>query len=64
MVSVVLRFGALLHYYITCCPETHYIDQADLELTEIRLHLPLKCWDERYVLATWILVMFGLGLVF
>ena len=27
------------------CPETHSVDQAGLELTEIHMPLPLKCWD-------------------
>jgi hypothetical protein len=26
-------------------PETLYVDQAGLELVEILLTLPLKCWD-------------------
>ena len=26
-------------------PGTHYIDQADLKLTELCLVLPTKCWD-------------------
>lgn len=30
--SVVLRSGALLHYYITHCPGIHCIDQAALPL--------------------------------
>ena len=29
------------------CPETHFIDQAGLELTEIHLSLPTKFWDYR-----------------
>jgi len=32
----------------TDCPETHFVDHADLELTEIRLPLPpSKCRDQR-----------------
>jgi hypothetical protein len=27
-----------------------FVDQAGLELTEIHLHLPPKCWDHRLVL--------------
>ena len=27
------------------CPETHAVDQVGLELTEIHLPLPPKCWD-------------------
>jgi hypothetical protein len=27
------------------CPGTHSVDQAGLELTEIHLPLPSKCWD-------------------
>ena len=27
------------------CPGTHSVDQAGLELTKIRLPLPLECWD-------------------
>uniref|UniRef100_A0A8C8UP70 Uncharacterized protein n=1 Tax=Peromyscus maniculatus bairdii TaxID=230844 RepID=A0A8C8UP70_PERMB len=27
------------------CPGTHFVDQAGLELTEICLPLPHKCWD-------------------
>jgi hypothetical protein len=27
------------------CPETHFVDQADLRLTEICLPLPPECWD-------------------
>ena len=26
------------------CPGTHAVDQASLELIEIRLSLPSKCW--------------------
>ena len=26
-------------------PETHSVDQAGLELTEIRLQLPPECWN-------------------
>jgi hypothetical protein len=28
-------------------PGTHYVDQADLKLTEICLLLPPECWDQR-----------------
>lgn len=28
------------------CPETSYVDQAGLQLTEISLPLPPKCWDK------------------
>jgi hypothetical protein len=31
------------------CPETYYVEQAGLELTEICLPLPPKCWDYMYV---------------
>ncbi|KAL6045915.1 hypothetical protein STEG23_018413, partial [Scotinomys teguina] len=31
------------------CPGTRFVDQAGLELTEIYLSLPPKCWDKRYV---------------
>jgi hypothetical protein len=27
------------------CPGTHFVDQAGLELREIHLPLPPKCWD-------------------
>ena len=30
---------------ISTYPETHFLHQADLELTEIRLPLSPKCWD-------------------
>lgn len=26
------------------CPRAHYVDQADLKLTEILLTMPPKCW--------------------
>lgn len=26
------------------CPEAHFVEQADLKLIEIHLHLPLKYW--------------------
>jgi hypothetical protein len=29
--------------YIPGCPETHYVNQNDLELTEIHLPVPPKC---------------------
>jgi hypothetical protein len=31
------------------CLGTHYVDQAGLELTEIFLPLPPKCWNQRRV---------------
>jgi len=30
------------------CPETHFVDQAGLELTEIHLPLAPKYWDYRH----------------
>ena len=27
------------------CPGTCFVDQADFEITEIRVPLPLECWD-------------------
>jgi hypothetical protein len=30
-------------HYVTDCPGTHYVDQADLKLIEIHPSLPPKC---------------------
>jgi hypothetical protein len=38
-------FGDKVSLYSSDYPGTHHVDQADLELTEIYLTLPPKCWD-------------------
>ena len=44
--------------YSQGCPGTHCEDQAGLELTELRLHLPPECWSYRQVPVTTLLKMF------
>jgi hypothetical protein len=44
--------------YSLGCPGTHYVGQAGLELTELHLHLPPKCWSYRQVPVTTLLKMF------
>jgi hypothetical protein len=46
-VGLVYRFLFLWDRVSLCSPgwpETHYVDQAGLKLTEIHLALPLECW--------------------
>ena len=43
--------------------ELNYVDQAGLEITEISLTLPVKCWDQRCALphqAIFIFILFSL----
>jgi hypothetical protein len=42
-----LVFWGRVSLYSPGCPGTHFVDQADLELTEIHLPLPPECWDWR-----------------
>lgn len=37
-----LRQGLFVYNFV--CPEMHSVDHANLELTEILLSLPPKCW--------------------
>ena len=38
-------FQVRFSLHIFCCPGTHSVDQAGLELTEICLPLPPECWN-------------------
>ena len=50
-----LPFCLLIHFVLFCsrqgfsgsycCPATHFVDQAGLEISEIHLPFPPKCWD-------------------
>ena len=39
-----LFFKTEYHYVVLTVLGAHYVDQAGLELTEIHLSLPPKCW--------------------
>ena len=51
-VVVVVVFRQDFSVKQSCCPGTHSVDQASLELTEIWLPLPPEGWDKRCVLPS------------